>query len=102
MSKGNKGWNPYFKHKGGAQQRQTVKPLFSVNDGPGNAMDVDEEEIAQNRADKSFSTVLEPNSFPGWKLYFPEKSTLNNITNVKFSNNSLFQVSKIRLISFVV
>ena len=78
MKRGNSGWKPWFNAKGGQFQPQKAKPLYTFSKNSGN--DPEDQQSTTNsspagsRTDAFFTTNVEPGSFIGWKLYFPEKS----------------------------
>lgn len=80
MKRGNVNWKSHINRGGGSFQRQTDKPLITMpmsNMGSGGNSSDDENTSDVNKTDVSFSTQREPNSFIGWKLYFADKSELD-------------------------
>lgn len=80
MKRGPVNWKSHINRGGGSFQRQTDKPLITVpmpNTGSGGNDSDDGNRSDVNKTDVSFSTQREPNAFIGWKLYFADKSELD-------------------------
>lgn len=63
-------FNPYMRNRGGGFQQHKQTPLYTVPNS--NQNNPDGNSVTTNGT--VFITDIEPGSFVGWKLYFPEKS----------------------------
>lgn len=84
-----KSWNNYSRRAGGGFPKQSARPLFSVA-AAVTSRNTDGVYLpwGQQQTDKSFTPVSEPDSYLGWKLYFPEKGKFDDMLNnfkLKFS-----------------
>lgn len=89
MSRGN---NPFWRGGGG---KSKSKPLFSIPQGNSS---INDDNLARTTGvlDVSFTTDLEPGSFVGWKLYFPEKcKILEQTANMFLILKYVFSIQRV-------
>lgn len=79
MKRGRSSWKPWYGRGGGNFQQSKSKPAYTIPNNSNNGNSSDDEPNQGNHqkqtstTDVSFTTEREPNSFVGWKLYFPDK-----------------------------
>lgn len=88
MKSGFNKFNPFMRNRGGGQQQQRQTPLYTVPNT--NQNNPDDSSLTTNET--VFVTDIEPGSFIGWKLYFPDKG--------EFELRSQFYKSQFQFISF--
>lgn len=71
MKRGFNKFNRFMGNRGGGFQQQKQAPLYTVPNNSQNSPDGNL--VTSSTTDLIFVTDIEPGSFVGWRLYFPEK-----------------------------